>query len=175
MSMTSAPRRGPARSVHTTEAATSRLRKRYSFEARFKILGIAAILLAASALVWLLSSVVGKSLGAFTETYITLPIELTQSEIDPGNTGDPSVIRGGNFSGVIKKSLREAFPYITSRRDKLALYKLTSNGAELELRTRAMEDPSLIGTTQNVRLLASDDVDLYMKGFEGQFKAIETR
>ncbi|MEL7543577.1 MAG: DUF3333 domain-containing protein, partial [Pseudomonadota bacterium] len=154
-------------SVHKTDDAKRRLQKRYAFETRFKLLGIFAILLAATALFWLLSTVVGKSLGAFHETYITLPVKLTAEQIDPKGNRDPKDIRAGNFSGAIKASLREAFPYITKRRDKLKLYKLVSNGAELSLRENAMRDPSIIGTTQTVRLLASDDVDLYMKGYEG--------
>ncbi|MEO0618851.1 MAG: phosphate ABC transporter permease PstA [Pseudomonadota bacterium] len=158
-------------SVHKTDDAKRRLKKRYAFETRFKFFGIFAIALAATALFWLLSTVVGKSLGAFHETYITLPVELAAEKIDAKGNRDPKDIRAGNFSGAIKASLRQAFPYITKRRDKLKLYKMVSNGAELSLRERVMRDPSIIGTTQTVRLLASDDVDLYMKGYEGSLEA----
>ena len=161
-----------AHSIHKTDAAHARLKKRYRFDAFFRGIGLLAVALACAALIWLLSSVVGKSLGAFTETYITLPVTLDKAEIDPKGTGDPKVIRGGNFAGVVKKSLREAFPFVTTRRDKLALYKLTSNGAELDLRSLVMETPSLVGSTQTVRLLASDDVDLYAKGYEGRISSL---
>ncbi len=161
-----------APSVHRTSAAQGRLKKRYRIEAWFKACGMLAVGLACAALIWLLSSVVGKAVGGMTETYITLPVTFDKAEIDPKGSGDPKVIRGGNFSGLIKTSLRGAFPFIKKRRDKLALYKLTSNGAELELRHRAMNDPSIIGTTQTIRLLASDDVDLYVKGYEGELRTL---
>lgn len=160
------------KSIHKTDAARARLKKRYRFETIFKSFGILAVALACAALIWLLSSIVGKAGGAFTETYITLPVDLVRDDIDPKGTQNPKVIRGGNFSGLIKKSLREALPFVKKRRDKLALYKLTSNGAELELRTRAMQDPSIIGTKRTVRLLASDDVDLYIKGYEGELVSL---
>ena len=63
-----------APSVHRTNAAQGRLKKRYRIEAWFKACGMLAVGLACAALIWLLSSVVGKAVGGMTETYITLSV-----------------------------------------------------------------------------------------------------
>jgi phosphate transport system permease protein len=51
-----------------------------------------------------------------------------------------------------------------SARDRRDLRGLLSTGAPLQLRQMVLDDPGLIGTTQDVWLLASDDVDQFVKG-----------
>ncbi|MBT3044846.1 MAG: phosphate ABC transporter permease PstA, partial [Candidatus Thiodiazotropha sp. (ex Codakia orbicularis)] len=66
--------------------------------------------------------------------------------------------------GLVKKTLREMFPEVTSRREKKVLYNLISSGASFQLREMVMQDPALIGTRQSVWLVADDDVDMLIKG-----------
>ncbi|MFY0612133.1 MAG: phosphate ABC transporter permease PstA [Hyphomicrobiaceae bacterium] len=163
---------GPVSSVHTTDAAHRRLRRRYGFERRFKLAGIAAIALAVLALLALLSTVLGNAVGAMRETYITLPVQLDTATIGIAADADAETIRGGEFGGLVKRSLRRAVPSATSRSDKRALYKLISDGAALSLRRSVMADPSLLGQTRSTALLASDDVDLWIKGFGDMFERL---
>jgi len=68
-----------------------------------------------SDLVALLWSIVGKATGALSEHYITLPVDLSQAEIDPQNVGR------ADFGGITKDVLKENFPMVTDRKAKRQL------------------------------------------------------
>ena len=121
----------PAASVHTTDEAHRRLKARYNAEWRFKTAGMLAILLATLALVSLLWTVFANALGALRETYVTLPVSLDREALNlPDGDLTPLQIRGGNFSGAIKTSLKQAVPTAKGRSDRRLLYSLASDGAE---------------------------------------------
>jgi len=156
-----------AGSVHKTDDATRRLRQRYAFEARFKMLGLLAIAIAVAALAALLWTVVGNAVGALRQSYVRLPVFLPAADIDPQATNDPQVIRSAEFSGIMKSALRSAVPYVKGRSDKRKLYALLSDGAALDVRAQAMANPAVIGQTKDYELLLSDDADLWLKGYMG--------
>lgn len=85
---------------------------------------------------------------------------------------DRDAIRRGNFGGLVKKSLQKLVPSATSRSDKRALHKLVSDGAALSLRQAVMDTPTMLGQTQSIALLASDDVDLWIKGYGDKFELL---
>ncbi|TDT77840.1 phosphate ABC transporter membrane protein 2 (PhoT family) [Litoreibacter halocynthiae] len=149
---------------HTGAASAKRVGKRRAAETRLKAYGIIALSLAAAALVALLGSVFTKAGGALTETYLTLPITLEASEIDPDGTRDPKIIRRADFSGLSKDMLKEQFPNAKGRTTRRELYDLTSSGAAFELADKVAVDPSLVGQTIDYPFLASDVTDLYLKG-----------
>ncbi len=155
---------------HGSAAALSRLRKRRRAEVRLKAYGIAAISLAALALVTLMSTVVGQAVDALTETYITLDVPLDPEEIDPEGTGDPAEIGRYNYDGLVKDVLKETFPSVSGRSARRELYGIVSGGAQFELREQVMADPSLLGQTVAVPMLASDVTDLYLKGRYGALR-----
>lgn len=156
--------------VHGSPESAKRLGRRKMAEIRLQAYGILAIFAAGAALVILLWSTFVTARFALSETYVTLPINLSQEAIDPENTRDPAVIRQASFPRIVRDSVREAFPYVTGRTDRRALADLYSGGSGYELRDEVMADPSMIGQTIEYRLLASDVVDLYMKG---EFGALE--
>ncbi|MBL4874190.1 MAG: phosphate ABC transporter permease PstA [Rhodobacteraceae bacterium] len=153
--------------MHNSPESAARLKKRKASERRLKAYGILAIALAGAALMTLMWSVVSKASGAFTESYITLPIYLEADEIDPDRTNDPSIIGRANYGGLTKDALKAAFPFVKARGDKRAMYDIISGGAAFELRELAMTRPSNIGQTIDFRFLASDIADLYLKGSYG--------
>ncbi len=154
--------------MHNSPESAVRLKKRKASEWRLKAYGILAITLAGAALITLMWSVVSKASGAFTESYITLPVYLEADEIDPDGTNDPSIIGRANYGGLTKDALKAAFPFVKSRGDKRAMYDIISGGAAFELRELAMARPSNIGQTIDFRFLASDIADLYLKGSYGE-------
>ncbi|NNK77142.1 MAG: DUF3333 domain-containing protein, partial [Litoreibacter sp.] len=161
--------------MHSGPGATARIRRRRWAETRLKIYGILAIFLAGAALVALLSSVVGKAVGALSETYITFPITIDAAEIDPENTGDPAIIRRGDFSGLTKDMLKEQFPNAKGRKTRRALYDLTSSGAAFELADYVSQNPQLLGETIEFRFLASDVTDLYLKNDFGKLEETQVQ
>ncbi|NKC12603.1 MAG: phosphate ABC transporter permease PstA [Gammaproteobacteria bacterium] len=141
-----------------------RLSKRYAAEKRFRLCGIAAIALALICLLVLLTAIVGNGTGALRQTYMAIDVYFDPARIDPKRTGDPEIIRQGDFGGVVKAAMRKAFPQVEGRRSKRRLYKLVSPGAAFQLGDMVREQPSLIGQTRTVWVPADDDVDMLMKG-----------
>ncbi len=152
-------------SVWDGDAFQQRLRKRYRKERIFRAMGLASIIAGVLFLVVLLTSIVGNGWSAFWQTYIALEVTFEQEMLDPKATGDPETIGKGNFGGLVKKTMRAAFPDAKGRRDKRKLYQVVSSGAAFQLREMAMADPTLIGTTQTVWVPADDDIDMLMKGY----------
>ncbi|MCB9945530.1 MAG: phosphate ABC transporter permease PstA [Geminicoccaceae bacterium] len=140
------------------------VRRRYARERRFRLMGLGAIGLALGLLAVLLLSVGTQGYKAFWQTYVTLDIDFARDRIDPEGTGDPAVIGKANFQELINGALYRMFPDVEGRRDRKALRGLVSSAAALDLREQVKADPSLIGQTVPVEMLASDDIDQLMKG-----------
>ncbi len=142
----------------TIDIVNRGLAKRYRAEKRFQIYGLSAILISIIFLALLFVSIVGTGYSAFTRTLIKLDITF-----DP-ETVTPETLSSANYSGLVKKSMRELFPDVKGRRDKRQLYGLVSSGAAFQIRQTAMDDPHLIGKTISIWVPANDDVDMLMKG-----------
>ena len=151
-------------------AASAMLRRRRWAERRQKAYGIAAILIAATALFSLIGSVAFQASGAVTEAYVKLPVALSVEDIDPDRTGDAEIILRGNFNGVAKAALRSAFPQIADRAGRRELYDVVSSGAAFELAEHVSSNTELVGQTIEYRFLASDVADLYLKGSFGSLR-----
>ena len=144
--------------------SAARLARRHRAEKRFRRTGIAAIVIALSVLALLFTSIAIRGAGAFTETTITLDVYFDTGKIDPERLGEQATIARANYQGLARNALNMLFPAIEGRRQLRSLNRLISSGAGLQLRNMILEDPSLLGTTQQVRLLATSDVDSFLKG-----------
>jgi phosphate transport system permease protein len=84
----------------------------------------------------------------------------------PGdNATDPlQPIRAGDYFGLARQALYDAFPGVEGRVPQRKLAGILSTGAADELRNQVVADVSLIGTTVKANLLLSANADLYMKG-----------
>src|SRR6185503_16196670 len=102
-----------------------------------------------------------KAWPSFFEHRVVLQINLDPGKIDPIN------VQKGDFTGLIKESLRAVFPTVTDRADKKNLTALLSVGAADDLRDQTVANPTIIGTTVNVAALLSVEADLYFKGSKG--------
>ena len=151
--------------LHGSARTAARVRRRRRAEWRLKAYGVLAIGVAALALVALLGSVFTKAGGALTESYVSLPVDFGSSKI---NQDDPS---DGNYTGLMKDTLKEAFPGVKGRSDRRHLYALVSGGSTFELQHFAETNNEVMGQTAPFRFLLSDDADLYLKGFFGTLTA----
>ncbi|MEN8190361.1 MAG: phosphate ABC transporter permease PstA [Thermodesulfobacteriota bacterium] len=143
----------------TMEIVQQGLAKRYKKERRFKMMGLSAIIFSLVFLVFLFSSIFMNGYKAFYQTRVKIDITFVESVID---VKDPA---NANYSVLIKKSLRKAFPEVKKRKEKKKLYGLVSSGAAFQLRDMVLTEPALSGQTQPVWLLADDDFDMLMKGY----------
>jgi phosphate transport system permease protein len=149
---------------YTTDIVRAGLEKRYKREARFRRMGLAAIIAGLIFLSMLFVSIVSKGYSAFWQTFVQIEIYLDESVIDPDGTRDPAVLADANYGGIVKKSLRDMYPEVTSRGDKRKLYGMVSTGAMFDLQDYVLANPDQIGNTIQLWVPADDDVDMLMKG-----------
>ncbi|MEM7524951.1 MAG: phosphate ABC transporter permease PstA [Pseudomonadota bacterium] len=154
--------------LHGSTATADRVKKRRAAETRLKLYGIAAILLAAFALVALLSSTFYKAGGALTEHYAALPVDTGSSKIDLDSPSE------GNYSGLMKDTMKEVFPFVTDRKARRELYGLVSSGSPYELRSEIIDNAANVDGVITFDFLLSDDADLYYKGFFGELTSEDT-
>ena len=142
--------------------------RRYRSEQLFRTSGMLALLIGLAFLAFFFYTLIGNGYSAFWQTRVTLEINLDEAVIDPDGTRDPEVIAAANFQGIIRDALRERFPDVTARSELRSLFALVSPGARFELRDRVLSDPTLIGSTLSLPVLADDDVDMLIKGYSSR-------
>jgi len=140
------------------------LKSRIAKEKRFKAYGIISITTALTLLTILFVSIFSQGYTAFQETRIQLPVYFDQEILDPNKTNDWNNIKKSNFNGLVKQSIRNLFPEVSGRSNKRKLYKIVSSSAEYQIRNIVNNDLSIIGSKQNIWVLADDDVDMLIKG-----------
>ena len=152
-------------SIHASDRALKRLKKRHAKEKRFKAFGVLAISIAVMALVWLLFSVIGSGYKAFYQHEMTMEVELTESVLDPTGARDPDALRKANYRKIIQDTLYERFPDVTDRKAKGELFNvISSSGAPNLIRQMTYNNPDLVGQTLTIKVPTSDDVDQLLKG-----------
>jgi len=154
----------PAPALRRADLSEARLKRRYAAERRFRLYGLAAIFSALAILGLLIGTIVANGHTAFQQTRLEIPVFLDAQAIDPQGDRAAEALWAADYQGLVKAALREIFPEVTDRREKLKLYGLVSNAAGYDLRDRVLENPALIGTTQTLWVRASDDVDSLIKG-----------
>jgi phosphate transport system permease protein len=147
----------------TAEKVEASLKRRYRAERRFRLYGIASIVLGLAFVLFLFGSIISNGYTAFQQTYLKLSIDLPRDEIDPEGTGDPEVIQNASFGKIIKLAMLDAFPDV-GRSGQRELFALVSTGAAYQLRDMLVENPGLVGSTVDVWVPADDNVDMLVKG-----------
>jgi len=151
--------------IRRPDLSDGRIRRRYAAERRFRFYGMLAVGLAIAMLGVLLVSVCGKGYSAFYRTEIGLDVMLDPAVITPGGKTDADTLSAVDYQGLVKDTLKNAFPDVTSRSDRKLLYGLVSNGAGDAIRQAVLADPSIVGSTRRFWVVASDDIDMLKKGF----------
>ncbi len=161
--MTDASARGP--SAFAGKAYVDRVKSRKAAETRFRAMGLGAILIGLFFLCLLMWSIVKEGAPAFLQTNIRLDIEFTASEIDPTGTRNQDDIQKADFTAIARAALRAKLGDVPGNAaGRRQAHALLSNGVEVNLRAMVQRDPSLIGKTVPVWVLASGDVDSFVKG-----------
>jgi phosphate transport system permease protein len=147
----------------------ARTKKRNATEARFKAYGLAAIVAAMLALAVLLTSVLTNGLSSFQQTFITLPVELSEERLDRDGNRDPEEIARVTTLGyapilanaIVTEVARLGLTTELSDKD---VFDMISKEAAATVRDRVLANPDLIGQTVSFDLLASGRIDGYFKG-----------
>jgi len=146
------------------ERINAGLARRRTVERLFRYTGLLSLLLGLTFLFVLFFSIISKGYTAFQQTFIQLEIHFDEQKLDPSGKKDYETLSTADYGSLVKKSLRTAFPAVTSRQEQRRLYELVSLDAAYQLRDRVLADPALVGQTSRVWVPASDDVDMLVKG-----------
>ncbi|GAA6188272.1 phosphate ABC transporter permease PstA [Litorivita sp. NS0012-18] len=148
----------------------ARTKRRNAAEARFRAYGMGAIGIGVLALVMLLISIFSAGSGAFSQTYLTMPVELSEAKLDKKGGRDLDNLKKVTtigYAGVLKTSLAAFIATegieIEGLSDKDAA-QIISKEAAATVRNAVLADPDLIGTTQEFTLLVNGRIDGFYKG-----------
>ena len=147
----------------------ARTRKRNAAERRFKFYGALAIVVGLLMLAVLLVNIVSRGAGAFQQTYVTLPVELSAAKLDKKGTGnleDIKKVSTFGYAGLLNAAFEAKIAAAGIQTDLKAkeMAGLLSDGAAAQMRDHVLADTTSIGQTVEFRFLASSRVDGYLKG-----------
>ncbi|GAA6192483.1 phosphate ABC transporter permease PstA [Phaeobacter sp. NW0010-22] len=163
------PENGSSKHAGSLLTPNPRTIKRNSAEKRFQIYGIAAIAVGLLMLVVLVTTILGKGVGAYSQTFITLDVELLEKKLDKKGTrniDDIKKVTTFGYSPLIKNAFKTKVAELGIETD-LKLKKqaaLLSKSAAGQLRNYVIANPDMIGETVTFRFLTNSRVDGYMKG-----------
>jgi len=143
------------------------LKRRYAAERRFRIYGLLAISVGLVFLAVMLVSIVSKGHTAFWQTTVTLPITFDEKIIDPSNKreSNPNALVAANYPKLAESALIARLGIDPDNKPAVRKLKgFLSDGVRSQLRDIVMRDPSIIGTTRDVDVLVSANVDSAFKG-----------
>lgn len=151
-------------SVSNTRAIVEKnLARRYRSERRFRIAGISAVAFGLVWLVVLFAQILSEGIGAFTQTYVQLELNLSEQVLEISDATDTDQLSEGNYDAAIREALNERFPDATSRRELRELYRMMSSGAGYVVQQELRENPSLLGQAREFWLPVDDDIGTYVK------------
>jgi phosphate transport system permease protein len=107
---------------------------------------------------FLFVSIAANGYTAFQQTFVRLDIHLDPGMLDAGSLAD------ANYQGLVKQSLADMFPEVTTRKEKRQLYGMVSNGAAYQLQDFVRKNQNRIGSVIQLWVPADDDVDMVVKG-----------
>ncbi|MBR9765024.1 MAG: phosphate ABC transporter permease PstA [Rhodobacteraceae bacterium] len=170
--MTDATASGVPAGKHTSGSLLEqnpRTKRRNAAEARFKMYGMAAVGIGLVFLVLLLVAIVRNGVPAYTQTFLSLPIELKAEALDKNGNRDLDDIRKVSTFGynpLLDEALLRvvADNGIESDYSGADLRKMISSSAAAQVRDYVLTHPADIGETVEFRVLASSRVDGYLKG-----------
>lgn len=159
-----APKSG---SLHEIDART---KKRNAAEKRFRMYGVAAIATGIIFLLVLLFAILSNGLGAFQQTFISVPVYLDEAKLDKKgnrNIDDIKKVSTFGYNPLIQKAVLKAVEDAgieTPLKKSKDMKALISASAAAKVRQAVLDNPGLIGQTVEFRFLASSRVDGYLKG-----------
>ena len=146
------------------------MQQRNAAETRFKLYGMAAIIISLSVLFIMLWTIFSDGISAFRQATLKFPVTLDQTVLDPNGKRDPADLGkvttigyGTVLNSAFKAHLAAKNISVEGVNDK-ALNELISRDAPAQLRNMVMADPSLIGTTIDFQGYAGGRIDGYFKG-----------
>lgn len=140
-----------------SDGMKARRRSRYAGDRRLQIYGMVAIGFALGFLAILVGTLSFSGYRAFTQTMVTVEMDLSRAEIDRDD------IMGANWRSIVRDELRELVPALErpAERDYFGMF---TNNAPFLVRDRVIADPSLLDGPVRFVIPMADPIDQLNKG-----------
>ncbi|MCP1315132.1 DUF3333 domain-containing protein, partial [Halomonas sp. 707D7] len=169
------------RREHRLTTIEKSLARRHRKENGFRRLGLAAVLVGLTLVTILFASILTKGIPAFWQATLYTEIHFDPEVIDlpPAPVREAGetpyafnerhtqwMTQAGlvNWQSLIDASLERALGEEVEPRQLRDLRALVASGERYALRDRFIADPSLLGDTVTIKMLAGADVDVWVKG-----------
>jgi len=123
-----------------------------------RMIGLSALTVAIGVLVILVASLVQTGHHAFTQSFLTLNVNISEEYV---SAEDPFK---GRYRNIINEAILEQFPQVTSAAEKRNVYKIPTPSAQYLLRDYIVKNPDDIGKTISFAVPVSDPYDQLAKG-----------
>jgi phosphate transport system permease protein len=150
--------------AETQARVAKSLRRRYWAERRFQAYGILAVFFGIAFVLFLFATIFLKGASTFRQAYVKLDVFYDPAIVDPNGQRNVEDLRSADYQALIRAALKARFPEVEGRKAQRELTRLISSGAAFDLRDRVLNTANLIGQHEELWVLASDEVDLLMKG-----------
>lgn len=160
-----------------SDAMQKRIRKRYGSEKRFKLLGLAAVVLSAGFLAFLLVTMMGNGIKGFTRTEIAVPIDFMSAPIGL----DPAALKTEQADQLLASAnLRGVVDYAATVAYGKGAENFLSPGAAKVLGEAIKANPDMLMSKATITLPASSSIDMAAKGdgevaYENAVKRLEQK
>jgi phosphate transport system permease protein len=161
------------------QRVVSSLQRRKRQETRFRLIGMAAVASSLALVALLFVTILSKGLPAFWQATFVMDVEFSPDvvTIGPKPVQEPAETPAAfqqrmqawqtelgfiDFNQLILNALAKALPE-TAEYPRDAL-RLVTSGERFALRDRVEADPSIVGKTLRLNLLADANVDVWLKG-----------
>lgn len=169
------------RRQHRLKTIEKSLAKRHRKENSFRRMGLAAVITGMSLVAILFVSILMRGVPAFWQATFFMDVyfdpEVIQLEDKPERASGESLFdfedrylqwqtQAGlvNWQTLIDNALEEALGEEVESRQLRDIRALVASGERYALRDRFIEDPTLLGQTVELKMLASANVDVWIKG-----------
>ncbi|MCW3836251.1 phosphate ABC transporter permease PstA [Sphingomonas canadensis] len=142
------------------EAMQKRIRRRYAAERRFKLMGLAAVVLSAAFLAFLLATMAANGARGFMRTEVALEFDfpalaLPVDRAQLSTPGADLALAGAELENVVKGAASAAYP---------GPVPLISDNGWLTVRDAIKADPGILGRKERIWIPASPEIQLALRG-----------
>ncbi len=157
----------------------SSLSKRHRKEKTFRVLGFSAVVTGLFFVVLLFGSILAKGLPSFWQSSLTVPVYFDPTVINIGPKPKPqsneepakyqerliewqTQLGMADWDLLLVNGIISEDPKLESKRDEVS--SLYTSSESYRLRDMVLENPSIIGQKQEVKILADANIDVWLAG-----------
>ena len=151
----------PPASRHSSEAVAARIRKRYSAERRFRLIGLSAVVFSALVLAFLLVSMTSAGVDGFRRAEVRVPLDLAAAKlpVDALRLAQPDAVaqlEAAGLPAVVSDAATQALGADGAAQIDSAAWR--------EMARQIVSDPTLLGGRMTISLPTTGDLASGLRG-----------